>query len=527
MKEKLITSLITAIVISGINAQTVPAVPKLVIGLTIDQLRTDYIEAFSAMYGERGFKRLFKEGRVYVNGEYDFIKPDQSSSVASIYTGTSPYYNGIVGNSWMDRNTLCVVKSVDDKAYMGIYTSENTSPQHLSVSNLADELMVSTHGESHVYSIAPTKEMAIMGAGHAAKGAFWINDDNGKWSGTTYYGAFPEWVTNFNDRKGLDFRIDQITWGPYLPVTAYKYITTETKQLTFKHNFTDERLLKYKKFKTSPYVNDEVNKLVNVFLNNTNAGLDDTPDLLTLGYYAGNYDGKPDSEYAMQIQDMYVRLDNSIGDLLDMVDRKVGLKNTLIFITSTGYRSPEPEDLPEYRIPTGEFHLKRCSALLNMYLMAIYGQGQYVETYYGNQIYLNHKLIEDKNLNLTEVMNRSSEFIVQMSGIRSAYSSQRLLLGAWDPKIDKIRNSFTRKCSGDLYIEILPGWKVVDEYSNNIRVEREAYASVPVFFFGYNIKPEILYLPVKVAAVAPTLAHFMRIRAPNASVAAPLTGIRK
>ena len=153
MKEKLITSLITAIVISGINAQTVPAVPKLVIGLTIDQLRTDYIEAFSAMYGERGFKRLFKEGRVYVNGEYDFIKPDQSSSVASIYTGTSPYYNDIVGNQWMDRNTLCVVKSVYDKAYMGIYTSENSSPQHLSVSNLADELMVATHGQSHVYSI--------------------------------------------------------------------------------------------------------------------------------------------------------------------------------------------------------------------------------------------------------------------------------------------------------------------------------------------------------------------------------------
>ena len=114
-----------------------------------------------------------------------------------------------------------------------------------------------------------------------------------------------------------------------------------------------------------------------------------------------------------------------------------------------------------------------------------------------------------------------------MSCIRSAYSSQRLLLGAWDPKIDKIRNSFTNKCSGDLYIEIMPGWKVVDEFSNNTRVEREAYASVPIFFFGYNIKPEILYSPVKVAAVSPTLAHFMRIRAPNACVVAPLTGIRK
>lgn len=527
MKERIITSLITAIVISGIQAQNVPAVPKLVVGLTIDQLRTDYIEAFSALYGERGFKRLFKEGRVYLNGEYDFVKPDQSSSVASIYTGTTPYYNGVIGNKWMDRNSLRLVKSVDDKAFIGVYTSETVSPQNLTVSTISDELMVSTRGGAHVYSIAPTKEMAIMAAGHSAKGAFWLNDETGKWSGTTYYGAFPEWVTNYNDRNALDFRIDEITWGPYLPVTAYKYVTTDTKQLTFKHSFTDERLNKYKKFKTCPYVNDEVNKLVNVFLNNTNAGMDDIPDLLTLGYYAGNYDGKPDSEYAMQIQDMYVRLDNSIGDLLEMLDRKVGLRNTLIFITSTGYRNPEPADPAEYKIPTGDFQLKRCTALLNMYLMAVYGQGQYVETYYGNQIYLNHKLIESKKLDLSEVMSRSADFIVQMSGIRSAYSSQRLLLGAWDPRIDKIRNSFTRKCSGDLYIEILPGWTVTDEYTNTQTVVRESYASVPVFFFGYNVKPEVLYSPVKVTAVAPTLSHFMRIRAPNASTIPPLTEIRK
>ena len=527
MKERILTSLIAAIVISGMQAQNVPAVPKLVIGITIDQLRTDYIEAFSSMYGERGFKRLFKEGRVYVNAEYDFVKPDQSSSVASVYTGTTPYYNGIIGNNWMDRNSLCVVKSVEDRAYMGIYTSESTSPQHLQVSNLSDELMVATQGQAHVYSIAPTREMAIMSAGHASKGAFWINDETGKWSGTTYYGNFPEWVTNFNDRNGLDFRIEQITWGPYLPVTAYKYITTQNKQLTFKHNFTDERFEKYKKFKTSPYANDEVNKLVNEFLSNTNAGLDDMPDLLNLSYYAGNYAGKPDTEYAMEIQDVYVRLDNSIGDLLEMVDRKVGLNNTLIFITSTGVRGQEVKDASEFKIPTGEFHLKRCTALLNMYLMALYGQGQYVEAYYGQQIYLNHKLIEDKKLNLSEVMARSSEFIVQMSGIRSAYSSQRLLLGAWDPKIDKIRNSFSQKCSGDLYIEVMPGWTVVDEYTNTTKVVREAYDSVPLFFFGYNIKPEILYSPVKIAVVAPTVAHFMRIRAPNAGVCAPLTGIRK
>ena len=256
-------------------------------------------------------------------------------------------------------------------------------------------------------------------------------------------------------------------------------------------------------------------------------GKDNVPDLLKLSYYAGNYNHKPNSEYAMEIQDVYVRLDNSIGDLLDLIDRKVGLANTLFFITSTGYADTEPADPAQYRIPGGEFHIKRCAALLNMYLMALYGDGQYVETYYGHQIYLNHKLIEDKKLSLVEVMNRSAEFVVQMSGVKDAYTAQRLLLGAWTPKIDKIRNSFSRECSGDLYIEVMPGWSVVNDYPQSVKVVREGYASVPLFFMGYNVKPEILYAPVKVSAIAPTVAHYMRIRAPNAASEAPMINLRK
>ena len=81
----------------------------------------------------------------------------------------------------MDRSTLRLVKSVDDQAFIGVYTSENSSPKYLQVSTLSDELMVATQGMAEVYSIAPTREMAILAAGHAAKGAFWLNDANGKW----------------------------------------------------------------------------------------------------------------------------------------------------------------------------------------------------------------------------------------------------------------------------------------------------------------------------------------------------------
>ena len=44
--------------------------------------------------------------------------------------------------------------------------------------------------------------MAVLAAGHASKGAFWLNDETGKWSGSTYYGTFPAWVTTYNDREG-------------------------------------------------------------------------------------------------------------------------------------------------------------------------------------------------------------------------------------------------------------------------------------------------------------------------------------
>ena len=87
---------------------------------------------------------------------------------------------------------------------------------------------------------------------------------------------------------------------------------------------------------------------------------------------------------------------------------------------------------------------------------------------------MNHKLIEQKQLNYTEILARSSEFLVQFSGVKDVYSSQRLQLGSWTPTIDKIKNSYNPACSGDLWIEVLPGWSVVREHSLDKRVVSEA-----------------------------------------------------
>lgn len=124
----ILTSLITALTFTGLQGQSLPAAPKLVVGLTIDQLRTDYLEAFSSLYGEKGFKRLWKEGRVFYNAEYTFSGVDRASAIAAIYTGTTPSVNGIIANRWMDASTLRVVNSTDDKGFMGYYTDQTCAP---------------------------------------------------------------------------------------------------------------------------------------------------------------------------------------------------------------------------------------------------------------------------------------------------------------------------------------------------------------------------------------------------------------
>ncbi len=521
----LLTSLITVLTFTGLQAQSLPTSPKLVVGLTIDQLRTDYLEAFSSLYGDRGFKRIWKEGRVFCNAQYTFNNVDRASAIAAIYTGTTPSVNGIISSQWMDVSTLRLINSTDDTAYMGYYGDMTCAPTKLLTSTISDELKIATQGKGQVYAIAPTCDAAIFSGGHAANGAFWLNPNTGKWSGTTYYGEFPWWASQYNDRQAIDFRISGITWEPVYPKMMYTFLP-DWRDEAFKYKFDDDRQNKFRRFITSPFVNDEVNMLAEEVVTKALLGTDDITDLLSLTYYAGNYSHKSVQECAMEMQDTYVRLDRSIASLLDILDKKVGLQNVLIFITSTGYTDSESTDSGLYKIPTGEFHLNRCAALLNMFLMATYGEGKYVEAYYDQQIYLNHKLLEQKQLNLIEVQEKSAEFLMQFSGVNEAYSAHRLLLGAWTPEIYKIRNGFHRQRSGDLTIDVLPGWTIVNEDTNSSKVVRHSYIPSPLIFIGHSVKPAIIQTPVTIDHIAPTLANFMRIRAPNACTVAPITDIR-
>lgn len=520
MKKGLITSIL-ALTFGGLQAQPVATAPRLVVSLTIDQLRTDYMEAFSSLYGEKGFKRLMREGKVFRQAEFSFEGVDRASAIAAIYTGTTPSMNGIVGDNWLDTGTLRPRNCVEDPAFMGNYTNESSSPSQMLTSTLADEVKIGTSNRGLVYSIAPFRDAAILGAGHAGNCAFWLNETTGKWCSTTYYSEFPWWVSQYNEKSSPDFRIRDMVWSPMHPVTSYTFLP-EWRTDAFKYKFDSDRTNRFRRLIASPFANDEVNLLTEELLEKSTIGKDEITDLLALTYYAGNYNHKSTQECAMEMQDTYARLDRSIANLLDMLERRIGLRNVVLCITSTGYTDPEAADIGIYRVPGGEFYLNRCATLLNMYLMATYGEGQYVEGYHNLQIYLNHKLIEEKQLNLGDIQERAAQFLVQFSGVNEVYSAQRLLLGQWSPQIERIRNGYHRKRSGDLMIEVLPGWTVMQENNNSNRVVRAAAVPAPLILMGSGIKAETIRIPVSMDRVAPTLSSVMRIRAPNACTASAI-----
>lgn len=124
----------------------------------------------------------------------------------------------------------------------------------------------------------------------------------------------------------------------------------------------------------------------------------DVVDMLNLAYTAAPFEYAKDGDPRAELQDTYIRLDSQLGRLFDAIDRYVGLDNTLVWVWSTGYFNDGSAIDPKYKVPTGEFSTKRASSLLNSYLSARHGNGDYIVAFHDGHLYLDHKVLESKRL---------------------------------------------------------------------------------------------------------------------------------
>lgn len=510
----------------GINTMLCaePQRPRLVVGIMVDQLRTDYIEGLQNLFGEKGFRKLMKEGAFLKNVDFKTAGLDAASGTAVVYTGGYPRHTGVASSMVYDPEKQGMVPALNDPTTIGNFTSETYSPASLRLSTISDEIVVGGAGESLIYSVGPDAQQSVIMAGHAGNSAFWIDDNTGRWASTAYYRDSPRNISQRNYNSPLSNRLDTMIWRPVLELEKYPVVPKQKRNYSFQHKFPRTDRDVYRMYKQSPMVNTEVTDVAIDYLKDLNLGRrENMTDMLNVAYTAAPYKYVKDGDFRLELEDSYVRLDGQLGRLFDAIDRYVGLDNTLIYLASTGYYDDAVVDDPQYRIPTGDFSVKRCLSLLNSYLTARFGNGDYVDSYRNNHVFLNRKEIEAKLLNYDEVARAARDFLVKMSGVNDAYTMGDIMTSAL-PGMEAIRLGTDPKTGGDVVLEFNAGWRVIDDtqFPPVTKVVRSSMALTPVFMMGGGIVPQTINQTVDATALAPTVTHVLRIRSPNGAVSKPV-----
>ena len=153
MKNKVLATILFSLLVVPL-VQSADNSPRLVVGITVDQLRTDYLEALQHLFGEKGFKRLMREGVVCENLVFDFPNIDKASATATLYTGTTPFFHGIPSERFFNTAFLREEFILNDPSKIGNYTDETFSPERIRTSTLSDEVKIVSGGLGRVYAVA-------------------------------------------------------------------------------------------------------------------------------------------------------------------------------------------------------------------------------------------------------------------------------------------------------------------------------------------------------------------------------------
>lgn len=496
--------------------------PRLVVGIKIDGLQAEHLQRMSKYFTPGGFRKIASESVVVEKMLHNIVSAGNAPDVATFMTGALPYYHGISSDYYYNRQDNQPVSILTDKEQVGIGTQDKFSAHHLLATTLTDEIILSNPlSQVHVVAIDP--EDAIMMGGHTATSVSWIDDSANRWATTAYYS---KGLSRWADQMNINGQFKQLStdgWMPSASISTYIHPTANgSRSVAFGYNPSDRQEGNTTKtiLKNTPAANTLVTELAKSIFEKESLGTDNHTDALMLQFTVKMPNQIGTSLVFAEQEDLYIRLDRNIQTLISIITSKIGADNLLLFLVGSGRDNHSSITLGKNQIPAGLFNADRALALLNTYLMAVYGQEKWISGYYGKNIYINKKKIEDKKLDLTEFQNRIIEFLLEFEGVQAAYSSQSLLnfFGESTDSRSKYRNSFHKKVSGDISIVLMPGWIEVDNLGRIVGEANSPQVFVPFYLIGTGIKPTQLSGNYNTVDIAPTITDLLGISRPNACV---------
>lgn len=501
--------------------------PRLTVFISVDALGTDVLQRHRPRL-KYGLARLINEGAYVPAIRYEAAECVTAAGHSTLVTGAHPWRHGVVSNKIYNRTTGALEPIFVDAEHPTLdapLSTEDASPARLLAETVSDRLRASTWMGGKSIALASKARASIAMAGRLGE-AWWFQEPQGRFvTGTWYRKAEPAWVKAFNEKK-LPDGFHGKTWELLGPVKDYRGeddrpFESDSYGLgrAFPHKLSgglpSPGPASYSALASSPFMNEVLVELAKAAIDSEQLGKDDVPDLLSLSFSAFDRTYHLFGPTSFEMQDMVLRLDKSLGELLTHLERVVGRANLVVVLSADHGGAAIPEEWAAQGLEGKRVHPSTLSTPVNEALKARTGLAKTIAAVEETDVYLDWKALAEKKQDVVAVRRLVAEQLRALPDVAIAVSRDDLEGPDTGGLVHALRVGFHPERSGDVLMILKPFRVLESEPHGTSHGTPWSYdAEVPLLLWGKGVKPGVVQLPARAIDVAPTMTTLLEIGAP-------------
>ncbi|MFL5593764.1 MAG: alkaline phosphatase family protein [Gemmatimonadaceae bacterium] len=492
---------------SSLGEPNAPQPPSLIVLITIDQMRGDYLDRFGPQL-RGGLARLARGGAWFANAHHDHAITETAPGHATLLSGRFPRSTGIMANRYGVEDTAARL--------LGDIASPGASPRRFQGTELFDWLR-SKDPNSRALSVSMKDRGAILPIGRSRTDVYWYVP-NGDFTTSRYYrDTLPEWVKSFNARRAPRSFAGR-SWTPLLADSLYKErdsvaVEHAGTDFMFPHRFPVDSAGAASYVRTTPWMDEITLALALDGVHALSLGEGRRTDLLAISLSATDYIGHSYGPDSKEMHDNILRLDRSLGAFFDSLYKVRDSLRIAIVLSGDHGAGTIPELAPKSMSPQP---VRIDAAVLASSLRGILSTFRIDTTLVELDqqiVVVDPTIVRTRKAGLDSALTLFAQQTRRMPGIARVDRFEDLLRG--DTINDPIARRWTHQFPAETNVKMVITQTPLSIFGTIVATHGSPYdydSNVPIVFYGEWFVPGRYPEFVRTVDIAPTLAAIAGVR---------------